>query len=519
VPYAAFLPGVAPVTYSNTTAFLVQKNGTVIASLLDATEPDANVGLLEWDENGGAASFSLPVTSDAAADLVEKAEVQFHRNGLCIWWGYLERLDYNHLTVTAQCVGLVRYFDFRYFGKANRTNYLTNGQFESDGTGWTAVGVTASYSTSDRILGTKSALLEQAGGNTDTYLEQIVQVAGGSIGLYLTLAAWFNVGLFGRGDAALEGRGLFLGIADSTDRGHTWFPIDADTPGGVWQRAEVGITVPPNETLNVVVRLYAPVLSIRWDAVSLTAMESFSNYRVDQATIAAGISDYAQDRGAFVHGKSDLNIAATSATCPATGILRDYHQQFADAANVGRSLREFSELDDGFEVSVEHTSTARALHTWYPSKGVDRTGSVTITNDMLVDGPFGLRFDGEQGASSIRVLGDGDGPDREEGGATDTSLFGGTTFEQVLSVPPNTPIDRLASMAAEQLRAWSDPRTCTVTMPEPEVLLLEVVKWGDIITMDIDHGALQIQGAWRVVAVRFDPVTEALSFECVPDTA
>lgn len=517
MPYAAFLAGVAPVTSSNTFVKLVTKAGVVTTVLLDATTPNCNIGPLEWDLHGpSTASFSLPTSHANAALVGAKEEVQFWRNGSCIWWGYVERADIDDREARFQCAGLPRYFDFRQFGKANRDNLLTNPQFESDGTGWTASGVTATYPTDIKILGSKSARLEQATEGVDTYLQQVVTVTSGSIGELMTLAAWFQVGVFGWNGPAYGNRGLYLELSDGTSRAVEYVEIDDFTPRGTWTRAEVTIWIPPLVTWDVVCRLYAPSTFIWWDACSLTKMESFSHYQTDQASIVAAMVDYAQDRGPFVHGKSDLLINATAATCPPTGIVRDYHQQFAEHQNIGRSIADFGDIDDGVDFSVEHTGTVRNFHTWYPARGTNRTATVTITDAQLVAGSNGWRFDGEQAASSVVVVGDGDGPDREEGGAIDSSLFGSTTFETVISARPNTPIDRLGPLATEALQAFKRPESAVVTVAEPEKLLLELVHPGDTITADVDQGALQITGAWRVVAKRFEPVTEALTFELNP---
>lgn len=496
--------------------YLVSKTGAVLATLSNEA---ANIALIEDELNGpGSCTVEIPATTALAtvSDVLAK-EIQVWREGRCIFWGPIVRADAGIDKVSLQCRGLLWYYDRRFFGTADRPNLLTNPEFESDLTGWTASGVTASAVTSHRTLGAKSCKLVQANAGVDTYEYQSFAHTGTGVGTLLTVAGWFYLQDGGYVGPALDSRGLYIEIQNgATIDAYDFSIIDGDTPRNVWQRAETQVWLPPNTTRTINVRLYAPGGTIFWDAITCTRMESFTALAEDQAQILQYVSDYAQDNFAFTHGKSDLNITATSTTCPPTGVTRDYFQQFADHANIGDSIRQFSELSDGVDISVEFTGTTRAFHTWYPNKGTDRTATVTISEAMLAGGsaPFGYRFDGEQAADSVVVLGDGDGPDREEGGATDTSAFGGTTYEAVVSAEPGTAIDRLDTRATELLRALKQPESITVSVHEPSADLLKTVVVGDSITLDITHGFIQATGGWRVVARKFAPGSEALTFEC-----
>lgn len=506
----------APVYRVNTAT----KTGTL---LVDLTADPANIGVIEWDADGGSASVTVPTLGVSASDVVaNQSEIQIWREGRCLFWGPMIRPDANEVTVNFQCKGLLYYFFRRFFGQADRTNYLAGADFETLGS-WTSSGVDSATASTDRFkTGTHSAKLVESTAGADSYIYQNVSLTGTGVGTLLTLVGWFWLNDSGFVGAALDERGLFveLEVGGSLYGEPAFTTIDSETPRNAWQRHETTIWIPPNLTVNVNVRLYAPAGTIYWDAALLVAMESVSFYATDQATILARWVDYAQDNFVFTHGKSDLNITATDATCPATGVLRDEHQQFADHANIGQSISAFASLDNGVDVSVEQDGINRRFHTYYPSKGTDRGGTpdsgvstVTIDNAMLAKGPFGWRFDGDQAVSSVVVLGDGDGPDREEGAATDTGAFGGTTYETVVASEPGTPIDRLDAKANEVLRSLSNPESLTVTLHEPTVDLLKTVVWGDIVELDIDHGYIQAAGDYRVVAVRFEPGKEVLTFE------
>lgn len=522
MPIAALLtPGDGTVPAPVCKVYAVSKTGTQLAEL-----DNANVTSVEWELNTpGSARIEIHTEDPDALNLGFATEVQVWWNGSCKWWGYVSRIDANKTTVTFECKGLLGYLDRRFFGKADRTNLLSNPEFEGGSLSpWATSGAaTATQSTTRRVLGTKSLKLVQSAEGIDTYEYQNVSVTGTGVGSLLTVAAWFWLDDTGYIGPAFDSRGLFIEMENGAtveDSGE--FSIDDDTPRNSWQRAEATVWIPPNLTRTINVRLYAPGGTIYWDAVSLTAMESFSFYNLDQATIAEYIVAYAQDHMAWDHEKSDLLISTGVAYSPLTGITRDYHQQFAEHANIGGALHQFAELDDGFDMSVEHNSWLRTFNTWYPNKGTDRGGTpdsgistVTISNsDLAADSPFGWRFDGEQAASMVTVIGEGDGPDREEGGAQDLAAFGATTFEDVSVAQPATPIDRLDALADERLRALKNPESITFTVHELTKDLLKTVVVGDTIDLDIDHGYIQAIGDYRVVAMRFAPVNAALSLEC-----
>lgn len=517
MPSAAYLEStLAASTNPVYAVYVVSKTGAVVATL--TTEP-ANVQSWEHELNDpGSCTIELPTTAITQADVTFPNEVQVWREGRCHFWGPVTRIDANERTVRLQCRGLLWYFDRRFFGKADRDNLIGNGDMETGSlSSWTSSGPdTAASDTTIKIEGAKSGKLVESTAGADSYIYQNVSVTAGGVGELITVAAWYYIESFTA--AALDSRGLFVEVENgSTVESFDFAVIDDQTPRLAWQRAEVTVWMAPNTTRTVNVRLYAPQGTIYWDAVTVTKMESLSFYGQDQARIAEHIVAYAQDNQAFTHGKSDLLIAATSTSCPNTGITRDAHYQMADHANIGGTLREFSELDDGFDVSVEQNGALRYFHTWYPAKGTDRTASVSITNTMLAgDAPFGWRYDGEQAANQITVLGEGDGPDREEGGAVDNSAFGGTTFEDVISARPGTPIDRLDALAAEELRARKLVTSVTLSLHEPSANLLGTLTVGDQVDVNVDHGYLDIDGTFRVVAMRFEPGREVLTLEMNP---
>lgn len=442
-------------------------------------------------------------------------EVQVWRNGTFLAGGgwlvpVTQEATYEGTTDVTEfeCRGLLWFFDRRYFGDADRRDYLSGiGTFETvaDFMAWTAVGTTATRDTTKRVNGVAAAKLVQASAGTDTYLNKSVSITAGGVGALMTVAAWFFVQSTGWVGEASGGRGLFLqrsagGVVQDFDFAELNNGEDDGVPLGVWQRREVTVQIPPNTTEDIEVRLYSPGGTIWWDEVTLTAMDSVSYYDSDQAAIADGIVVHAQDPA---YGKNDLLIGRST---PPTGVTRDRHYQHAEHANIGRALAEFTTLDNGFDHSIELTSTMRTYTTHYPRKGTSRPA---LSWDEIVRVRW-TPVEGEQAASSIVVLGDGDGPDREEGAAIDTTAFGGVTLEEVISAPTGTPIDGLDSKAAEELRIRTSAKRLQATLG-PGLRVGSMATGDTFAGPATTHGGVDLAGTWRAVEVAHDLILDCLT--------
>lgn len=492
------------------TARVVDRSGAVLANLPSTTRIAPIRRALNQPSSGGITMHNLD--PGAAAVVALDREVQYRRDGVLVDWQVPTSPEsiidgeagVDEATIGTQ--GILWYFGRRFFGKADRTNYLANPEAEADLTGWTATGATATADTTRRLTGTKAFKLIQAAAGVDTYLGQGVDIAGGGVGALVTLAGWFYIDTAGWVGPAIENRGLFLQRrTGATVHEFTFALIDNDTPRGVWLRGETTVHVPAGVTQTVDTRLYAPGTTggIWFDSLSLTVMESLSYYATDQAIIAGAIVAHAQD-GAY--GKSDLNIGWS---VPATGVLRDRHYQFAEHQEIFAALSEFPALSDGFDFDVALTDITRTFTSYYPRKGISRP-AVTLAELSRAR----WLFDGHAAASSMTLLGEGDGPDREEGSAVDATVFGGTTYEAVEAAPTGTPIDALDARATEALRPRKNPRVLETTFaPGARMGALDP---GDTATITIDHGFMQVSGTWRAIATTHHPDSDQLSAEWNP---
>jgi hypothetical protein len=219
---------------------------------------------------------------------------------------------------------------------------------------------------------------------------------------------------------------------------------------------------------------------------------------VDVATIVAGIVDYAQDNLAgFTHGKSDLNIGTAGV---ATGVTRQVAYQFAEHRNILDAILEF--VRQGIiDIDIVFTATTRTFTTYAPKKG--SLYGTTLQLDVNV-ADFTYSQDLEQAASSVVLLGPGDGPDRPEGGAVDTSFVGGAfTAEIVEQAPDNTTVGQLDQRAEERLAVAARPDILEVTTL-PGTAVIGVLKVGDTVPVLISAGWVDIDDTYRVARIEAD---------------
>jgi hypothetical protein len=503
--------------------FVVDIDGTVITGSGDDGElRNARLARVSWELNGpGAADVSLTTTDPDADLLLPGREVQIWRDGEIIWWGPIVRPQIGVRDATWQCSGLLWYFGRRFMGKADRVNLLTNGDFESGETGWTFNSVTHSADTAHVVDGTHS--LKLAGTVTEgenwasqTYTHTTPYSPGGDF-LTLNASVWIdNTGtyvapaIFRRGLYAEHRDGAGVLIATTDDADSEQGIIDDDTSRGEWVPFTVGVAnVKAGDTVEV--RLYAPHGTVWWDLATLTLMESLSwpTTATDAATIIGGIVDYAQDRGAFTHGKSDLNIGHST---PTTGVKMARTYQFVEHRNIGDALQEFTR-SGVCDMEVVITDTTRTFTTSTPTKGTYKPDLAFTFDTTVAD--FTWSFDGETAANVVVVLGPGNDPSRPEGGATDPSVFGGLTVEAVETAGDDITTGHLDDRAAELLRARRRPEILEVTT-YPHSAHIGGLVTGDTVPVTISHGDIDISGDWRVVDVALNPATDQATFTLNP---
>lgn len=497
-------------------AYVVDMTGTSFGELVNA-----EIGTITWELNGwGGVEVSLP-TTDADADLPQFGrEIQIKRDGTVLWWGPIVRTQIDLHKAQWSCAGLAWYFKRRFMGKADRTNLLTNGSFEtgSPPTGWTYNSVTQTASATHIVDGTQALKLVGGASDGENWAKQIYTHAAASFptGDFLTLNAWVWVDSASYVAPALGLRGLFGAHYNAAnellDVQIASPPLDDDFPQDQWVNLEIGFpNVAAGDWLDV--RLYAPNGSAWWDLATLTAMESLAfgfADPVELADVIEGIVLYAQDNFEFTHGKSDLNIGTD---CPATGIMvapRAY--QFVEHRNIWDALQELV-ATGVVDIDVAITATTRTFTSYSPRKGSLKSGE-PLELDVNV-ATFQWSWDGEAATNSVIILGPGDGPDRPEGAATDTGAFGGLTLEKVDTAPDTVRIGDLDTVAAEVLRVGTQPEIIEATT-YPHSALIGSLVIGDTVPLEIAHGPLNINATYRVVRVALNTQTDQATYTLNP---
>lgn len=514
---------------------VVAQDGTPFGTLANA-----KLSRVSWELNGpGAAEVTLATVDTDAALVLPGREIQvFYQGGTDpIWWGPIIRPQGGLNESSWQCAGLLWYFSHRFMGRADRVNQLTNGGFESSETGWSFSGVTHSVNTDMTYVaeGAKSEKLTGAIADHDTYAYQTwTHPAGGypggdfltgSVEVFITPGDYVG--------PALEEFGLVLrhhradgSVVTGGDK-DSGLPalINDATPQDQWVHLETGVAfVQEGDTIDVL--LFPPHGVAYFDVATLTFMESLSfgypDTPADVTTIIAGtgavggIVNYAQDRTppGFTHGKSDLNIDSAG---DATGVTRQIAYQFAEHRNVLDAIMEY--VRQGIcDIDIALTATTRTF-TVYPKSTDARTlpfgkgvlYGTTLELDVNV-ADFTWSQDLEQAASSVVILGPGDGPDRPEGGWTDASLLGGAfTMEIVEQAPDNTTIGQLDQRAQERLAVAARPEILEVTtLPGAGVIGNLLV--GDTVPVLISTGWVDINATYRVVRIEADLLKDQATF-------
>lgn len=517
---------------------IVDMFGTAYAELVNAVVTNITWQLNNW----GSCTFTVP-TSDpqlgtmtaGPAKIIER-EVQVWRDPLdgtppkLLFWGPIVRARATSQTVEFQANGLLWYYSRRYFGPILH-NQISNGDFESGLTGWTATGATASIDTNIVLAGSKALKLVSAAQETDHYASQGFVWSAGAQADEIWVSAHAQIitteGTAYIGPAFME-RGLYVEVINNA--GNTliqavWQPIDNSAPRNEWFRINAPIvTVPANTTCTVNVRLYSVGGQINWDQVVARFAESQgadtpSTYN-DVASIIGNVNAYAQST---TENKSHLNIGGPNRGPLGVVISRQY--QFYLQGNIWDTCLSQLVTEGQCEIDVEWdaTGTTRTLQC-YLKKGSTKPQLALVMGANV--GDFSVDLDGQATASSIRVVGQGISAEKTlsppipipavgdfVGYAVDTSANGGIVLESLESAPPDTSIDGVTSLAANDLtRLKSAVTVATLTAKENLAgALIGQLATGDVIPVSIDYGWVQLSGNMRVAAMALNPVDETLA--------
>lgn len=507
-----------------------------------------------WDDpNVG----QLPVSAvPFAADDDLTHEVQIYRNGELLFWGPVVGRTGDSTSRTWQYIAKdpLWYLTGRFFGEANRRNYLSNSDFELDSAGdfpsdWNTssngFSGTADFEVDDVEFLTGQHSLRITDGVTfdNAYIGQILAVSAGAEGLAVIATGWVFVQEHDVNDTSVGLEVLQITPLSGTVIQQRNDQVDLATPARQWVRKTCAILLPPNTTSLVEVRCYGVAGVCNWDAVTLTTEESLSLISLnspggtgwDQVDIAKMIVRYAS--GAMPVGspytKSNVQLRVAGAV---SGIKKSKTYQFFDAQAVYQggtgsgALDEFFTASDGFDVRCEITETTRTAHFYYPAAGRtwpadsfayarDVSGeTVTGVSLQVVSHSWQETIEGQ--ANRVRELGDwGTGAGREEGGGS-LDHWGDLTLELVEAAPTGASLDLLRKIALARVAQLGEinraPTLTCAEMRDPTtgVVILPLVGRllpGDLMPTVIDDGDVQVDETVRATSVSFDCTTALLT--------
>lgn len=497
------------------------------------------------------------------ADDDHNHEVQIYRNGQLLFWGpVVARQGDNEGRVFSYIAkDPLWYLTARFFGEANRHNFLTNGDFEDDSVGssppyvgWNTSGGSGSIEITDENFLTGQQAVHLQGSSFDLFLGQILPVTAGPIGLAVIVTAWVFVNVtsttfINSSHIALKRvQPLTATVLQESD-----ITLGRTIAARQWVRVSTALLLPPSSTSLVEVDLVAAGDDIYVDSVTLTIEESLSLIPAnsgdglpwDQVDIAKMIARYAG--GAYPIGSpyTKSNIRLGTAGDP-SGVRKVRTYQFFDhqavyQGGVGAGgLDEFVQASDGFDMRVAISPTNRTLHFYYPAVGQTWDADLFRYVRQVIDGEISgesvrlLKYSWpetiEGAANNVTVIGGwGNGAGREEGGAN-LDTFGELTLEHIEAAPTGATIDLLGGIAearAEQLgQAQVTPVLTLAEQRDPitgevDVVLIGALLPGDLLPVVINDGPVQVDQTVRATQVVLTTDTETLAVSVqlnVPDS-
>lgn len=406
---------------------IVNMNGTVIQDL-----QNFQLTQVEWQlSNMGLLQFTVATDEPTFApygQITATHEIQYFRRGLLYWWGVIvdTELQGDGSTTQVTCYGLLWYAHKRFFGKANRVNWLTGYALETGFnypvTRWSAVGgCTATFpipaipvigqapagtgGASAADLGAGRFTMVQLAGADNTnlaaglnaYYKQRVTFPTGpwtpqSPGLVFT--AYYNAlaftgpankstalgaqqsGLWMQlyeidGVTPIYINGLTGAAGKKSGQAISQAQITTATPTSQLVRLQVGL-VPPNRPFIAELRMYAPGGKIQWGGMSLTQQDGYYSNTAGEAEniivqrmaqIGMQPSSLGGDNlSQMDNTKTDLNMGFN---CPGMNQLRTCSYPYANHANILDSLTDWTAEYQGLDMEIMFQDAHhRTFTTW-----------------------------------------------------------------------------------------------------------------------------------------------------------
>lgn len=494
---------------------------------------------LRWELNGtGGGTLSGPILDpgldslfDGFGNIIDGREIQVGRDDIGVLAHLVPSPRGNPRTMEIEGFGAAFHLTKKYVGRNNPPpDLISNGHFDVDLSGWSAVSGSGSTSASwnplaDDDLGPGQVILTQttAGNN---YLEHsVIDIPSlpDETFLWIEAAIYLDAAIDVR-DLATSGRALWTvwkNAADTTviwQQGVSpdWRRVEA------WQRLKTKIFIPANQNSKLHVRLYAPKGEVRYAAVEARREERLVCDGSPGIIIGCLVS-HAQNVGI---GKSIVNLDVNDGRGEGT-IEIHRHYKYAEAANIMSAAQEMASIQGGVDFLCEYPATNdRTIFT------MERTGwdpgaeKVSLVWGENLNG-FDWTWNPAKRADRGRVQGRGSGDEVTEGFYDDPDSDLGWEFVRRATIEGSEHPERQAdglgrtfkrplTLQVEVRRtADFDVATNLRTSGGASGALLP----GRLVDVSIDHGPIQVHEEFKVLSVDFEPEREVATMELIPVSA
>lgn len=284
--------------------------------------------------------------------------------------------------------------------------------------------------------------------------------------------------------------------------------VDENTPVGIWLGQQVTVKVPNDaQPYWVNVRLFPTAGSTSFDQVSAKPNLKLSFRKTDPRNVIGGLVDHAQDPA---YGKGDVNIQSFGVLC---GYLVDRSWEWKAHKPVQEAISEIVSARNGPDANIAVTPRRRWLVV-APKQGRSN-GVVLAAGDAAGDAriiAYAAGLNGDDVATTAIVQSSWSGGGESEVWAREPRADG-LVLEKLYQSDQDTPTSTLLEQARTAVQyGRADVVTRVVMHPDDTTLLMQTVTIGDIVTLVISDGRVQVNADYRITQVDLDPNSDSYSY-------
>jgi hypothetical protein len=255
------------------------------------------------------------------------------------------------------------------------------------------------------------------------------------------------------------------------------------------------------------VRLFPTAGSTTFDLVSAKPNFKLTYTQVDPRHVIGGLVEHAQDPD---FGKGDFNIQPFG---PLSGFQIDRSWEWKAHMPVQEAIGDVVSTLNGPDANIAVTPRRRLL-VIHPKQG-SSNGFVLAAGDCAGDArilSYAAGVDGDQVATTAIVQASWSGGGGSEVFAREARADG-LVLERLFTSEQDTPTATLLDQARTAVKyGHSDVVTRVVMHPDDTTVLMERVTIGDIVTVAIADGRVQVNEEYRITQIDLDPEFDRLSY-------